>query len=175
MYTGLPVGLDSHMINAVLSHASSLENLELKNHNCYNYQTGTERALDVSEVQKIFAQCKNLKQFILLDPMLSIKDLEYLCIEPWVCHNLEKLVIKDHTPPVWIEDDDVKDGAENDSSQGQLQDGRFRVTGQFRGKSGDAQVDSEFISKFLLHLSETSGLKSLRYIRLNDLELNECN
>ncbi|KAF9174514.1 hypothetical protein BGX20_010960 [Mortierella sp. AD010] len=145
MYTGLPVGLDSHMINAVLSHASSLENLELKNHNCYNYQTGTERALDVSEVQKIFAQCKNLKQFILLDPMLSIKDLEYLCIEPWVCHNLEKLVIKDHTPPVWIEDDDVKDGAENDSSQGQLQDGRFRVTGQFRGKSGDAQNSTNAI------------------------------
>ncbi|KAG0002286.1 hypothetical protein BGZ80_001640 [Entomortierella chlamydospora] len=173
MHTRLPVGLDSHMINAVLSHGSNLEDLELANHINYDYQTETERALDVSEVQKIFVHCRNLKQLILEDAMLSINDLGYLCIEPWVCRNLEKLVIEDHAQPVRIEGDDVQDGAENDSSRGQLQGGWFRVTGLLGGRFRNAQVDSEFVRKFLFHLSETSGLKSLRYIRLNDLELNK--
>ncbi|KAF9350723.1 hypothetical protein BGX26_011152, partial [Mortierella sp. AD094] len=201
MCTGLPVGLDSHMIDALLSQASTLEDLELRHRGNPDYRAETRRELDVLEVQKLLVQCRNLKRLVLSSTMFSIKDLEYLCVEPWVCRNLEKLVIKDYMPQEdvrnisekaerhrrwirqnawprrlrhheyrWNEDDNIEGGTQNGPSQGQRQGGWFLKAGLTQDKFREALVDGEFKRKFLLHLSKTSGLKNLRYIRLNDLE-----
>ncbi|KAF9198819.1 hypothetical protein BGZ49_000247 [Haplosporangium sp. Z 27] len=97
--TGLPHGLDSLMFDALLTHASTLEVIELRCRTRRSYGSDDGPGPIMERVQKLVVQCKNLKRLTLLDLKCPVEELSLLCVEPWECKNLESLTIEGYKSP----------------------------------------------------------------------------
>ncbi|KAF9116639.1 hypothetical protein BGX27_000558 [Mortierella sp. AM989] len=196
--TGLPIGLEPLMLDALLTHASTLEDLELTHRFRQSYVQETI-GLSMPNVQKLLVKCRNLRRLVLSNVLCSTQDLEYLCIEPWVCCNLETLEIdgfvaqeKDeallekeeihrkwirqnssphrlrHHEYRWNEDDNIEGNNQCGQSQSRRQGGWYLEAGMSQQDFREALMDGEIKRKFLAHLSITSALNNLRSIRLEN-------
>ncbi|KAF9954565.1 hypothetical protein BGZ72_004476 [Mortierella alpina] len=82
----LPQGLDSPMLDALLSQAGTLEQIELR------MMRGC--SLDTSMLALLLEKATALKSLVLDKVNFHVKNLELLCLQPWACRDLKTVVIQ---------------------------------------------------------------------------------
>ncbi|KAF9959982.1 hypothetical protein BGZ65_012907 [Modicella reniformis] len=165
----LPDGLDHHMMEALLFHASTLVTLEMMCSLNNNSENEHLFSATLEQAGVLLTQCVNLKDFRLLNVYCSVQFLEGLLITPWRCCGLEQLTIEGY---------ESSDCIDHGVLQYALQHHAYRDVGQgwFLKPSLDtssfeeALIDGDLKHRLFEHMYTTSGIKHATYVKLDKTE-----
>ncbi|KAF8941647.1 hypothetical protein BGZ58_003677 [Dissophora ornata] len=178
----LPLGLDCHMLEALLTHSTTLEVLDLRC--CYDGRALAQASLDMSQMVLIFNRSPNLREVMLSDVNCAINSFDDLLSQPWVCRNLSSLVIDGYTPSYGADDDNperlrhekhrrrIREQASPRKSRlheyrddGQ---GWYLSPGLSEYGFSEALADGLMKRRLFEHMSDISGIRKMTYLRLNE-------
>ncbi|KAG0364309.1 hypothetical protein BC939DRAFT_447274 [Gamsiella multidivaricata] len=187
---GLPMGLNDLMLDALLTHAATLETLKLRN-KYWNNNGRAFSSLEMSQVLHLLTNCRNLKHLVLNGTNCSVRTLEDLCTQPWVCTKLEYLVIDGYidSPPLQeLSRSDlrphqalkeVQQRVRRQAAQfPEVDHEKYKDDGQGWYMRCDmdplgflkAKEDEDIKRRLFVHMAEISGVKGVKYLRLRRTE-----
>ncbi|KAF9944543.1 hypothetical protein BGZ65_011896 [Modicella reniformis] len=171
-WMGLPEGLDLHMLDALLFHASTLEILEFKF--CLNEHSPSGRPFcttqDMSHVVELLMGCENLKVLRLSNTNCTIETLDQLLTLPWQCSRLEHLIIEKYKSTAAL------DPGVQQQKQYEFQHHGYPDVGQgwFLGQRDydfyEVVSDDDWKHRLFDHMYRISGIKHAKYVKLNKTE-----
>lgn len=190
---GLPQGLDDDMMEALLFHATTLTEMELRccSDNRLPSQNRTLTTMDMTKVATLLSQCHKLKVVRLLRVNCGLQALKDLFVEPWGCQGLESLLIEGYTPTIYMSFDSRLDSSVYQPQRDQLKSTRKQIRqnawprkfrhheyrddgqgwflwpGMSEAEFFDVLVDGDWKRELFHHMYTTSGVKAAKYVRLN--------
>ncbi|KAG0245305.1 hypothetical protein BGX31_007641 [Mortierella sp. GBA43] len=193
---GLPYGLDDHTMEALLFHAGTLTELELRC--CANSRLPERRrtpaVMDMKKMVVLLAQCVRLQMVRLIRVRCGIQDLHQLFSAPWGCRGLKTLLIDGYTPTPYLSTNSQMDATVYHSKRQELRtrskrirqeawprklrhheyrddgQGWFLKPGLTGNDFFDALVDGDWKRQLFRHLYTTSHVDSIKFVRLNHTE-----
>ncbi|KAF9956948.1 hypothetical protein BGZ65_002331 [Modicella reniformis] len=166
----LPEGLDQHMLDALLFHASTLETLEFKF--SLNERSSDRQPFcttqDMKRVVELLVRCEKLKIFGLSQVNCLVQTLDELSSLPWRCCGLERLNIDGYRPSYPIHQGMRQQGFHQEYRD--VGQGWFLKPELDTSSLKDALLDGGWKRRLFGHMYRISGIKHAKYVKLNKTE-----
>ncbi|KAF9956946.1 hypothetical protein BGZ65_002329 [Modicella reniformis] len=188
----LSKGLEYRIMEALLFHSNTLVALEL---GCYSGDL-TIRPLNLDQMLILLVHCTNLKEVRLSPVNCSIYCIDELFTQPWRCQGLESLIMDGYKPSRGSQFSGDESNFQALVEQRQLieltrevdrhrarprrhphQEYRDDGQGWFLRYGLDADafyealIDGDLKRRLFEHMYKTSGVRKVKYLRLNRTEL----
>ncbi|KAF9942316.1 hypothetical protein BGZ65_005100 [Modicella reniformis] len=193
-----PRGLEDSMMEALLFHATTLVDLDLRFSVNPLWPGGNRNVanLNMEMICILLSHCDKLKEVRLWGVGCNAHFMDGLFVRPWRCQGLEALVIHGYDSieiKTNVSRRITSDGSYNDAAKAEEEEYRCliqdAISRRSRGhefcddgqgwflnprlawsKYYDALMNIQWKRRLFEHMYTTSGVKSAKYIRLNDTE-----